>query len=373
MTSQRRSRSTTSCIAVAGDTLPRILFLTPGHQDYLADGLLHGLRTLLGEEVVDFPKAEALYDSYPTERRGELYGRGFSLYGLLADIAVDRDRVFDRARSGEFDLIVFADIWSTFGLFTQLAPDISSTPMAVLDGADRQEPYPYAGLWWRKRVWWTLPRAHTRATYFKRELTPATGWFRSFLLLPPPVARRLPSIRAMREISFSFPSEKLLTGPGAPKRRQLASHVVDPEVASRLGVGTSYAFDREADYYADLQAARFGITVKRAGWDCLRHYELAANGCVPCFRDLELKPPRCAPHRLDESNCVTYRSFEDLMTRLEAIDDARYASLRQGALAWARESSTVNRARQFLAGCGLAGERLATPTDLEALEQSAPG
>jgi hypothetical protein len=333
--------------------MPRILFLTAAHEDYLADGLLHGLRALLGHDVVDFPKAEFLYESYPPDRRGELYGHGFSLYGLLPDIPVDRARALTRALHGEFDLIVFSDIWSSFGRFAELAPGIHDTSLAVLDGADRPEPYPYGGPWWRKRAWWGLPRAHTRAEYFKRELTPLTGWFRSYLLLPPALASRLPSIRRMREISFSFPAEKVLSEPPLEKTRLLASHVVDPEVAAQLGVATTYAFDDEADYYADLRSSRFGITVKRAGWDCLRHYEQAANGCVPCFRDLDRKPARCAPHGLDDHNCVRYRNFEELMDRLESIDEARYRSLQRGALAWARANSTVRRAERFLIDCGI--------------------
>ncbi len=328
--------------------------MNPNHEDYLADGLFHGLRTILDTNVIDFPKREFAYASYPVERRGELYGRGFSLYGLLPDPPVDRNCVFRRAADGEFDLVVFADIWGTFGMFTQLAPQLRGhTPIAVLDGADRPEPYPYAGLWWRKRAWWTLPRAHTRAIYFKRELTPLTGWFRSYLLLPPPVASRLPSIRGMREISFSFPAEKIVANPPDQKQQLIASHVVDPEVASHLGVHTSYAFSDEADYYSDMQSARFGITVKRAGWDCLRHYEQAANGCVPCFRELDSKPSRCAPHGLDDSNCVTYQDVGDLMQSIEAIDDSRYRSLQEGALAWARANATVRSAERFLAACGL--------------------
>jgi hypothetical protein len=334
--------------------VPRILFLTATHEDYLADSLLHGLRTLLGADVVDSPKPDYLYDSYPVARRGGLYGHGFSLYGLLPDVPVERDDALERARRGDFDLVVFADIWSTFERFAEVAPRLAGVPLAVLDGADRHEPYPYAGLWWRKPTWWTLPRAHTRALYFKRELTPLTGWFRSFLLLPPRLADRLPSIRAMREISFSIPAEKLVREPAPAKQRLFASHVVDAEVAARLGVGTSYAFDDEAAYYADLQSARFGITVKRAGWDCLRHYEQAANGCVPCFRDRDRKPPRCAPHGLDDTNSVCYHDFDELVRRVEAIDDARYSSLRAGALAWARANTTVRRAERFLADCGQA-------------------
>ena len=374
----RSKRSTAPSPAVAPSlpaprlsAMPRILLLTTDHEDYLADSLLHGLRTLLGADVVDFPKVEFLYDSYPVERRQALYGHGFSLYGLLPDVSVDRDGALERARDGEFDLVVFADIWSTFERFAALAPSLRGVPMAVLDGADRQEPYPYAGLWWRRPKWWLLPRAHARAIYFKRELTPVTGWFRSYLLLPPVLAERLPSIRRMREIAFSIPAEKLLSEPYPAKRQLLASHVVDAEVAARLGVGTSYAFSDEAAYYADLQASRFGITVKRAGWDCLRHYEQAANGCVPCFRDLERKPPRCAPHGLDDTNCVNYHDADELMARLEAIDDAQYESLRRGALAWARANTTAHRAERFLSDCGLpiASRPAATSEHDAALEQ----
>jgi hypothetical protein len=334
---------------------PRILFLTCPHEDYLADGLLHGLRSVLGADVVDYPKADYLYQSYPAERRESLYGRGFTLYCLLEDIDVDRHRPLQRAQAGEFDLIVFADIWSSFGRFVELAPRIAGTQMVVLDGADREEPYPYAGEWWRRRVWWMLPRAHTRARYFKRELTPRTGWFRSYLSLPPALASRLPSVRAMREISFSIPAEKLVGAASAEKRALLASHVVDPEVAERTGAGSSYVFARESDYYADLQGARFGVTVKRAGWDCLRHYELAANGCVPCFRELERKPERCAPHGLGEGNCVSYTDYDDLVRRLNGIGDERYRSLRRGALEWAAANTTFRRAQAFLAACGWPG------------------
>lgn len=335
--------------------MPRILFLNPNHEDYLADGLFHGLRTLLGADVVDFPKREFAYDTYPLERRAELYGRGFSMYTLLEDLPVDRVRVLHRAVEGEFDLVVFADIWGSFGTFAQLAPELAGrTPIAVLDGADRVEPYPYAGLWWRKRVWWTLPRAHKRGLYFKRELSPWTGTFRSFLTLPPPLASRLPSIRRMREIAFAFPEEKIIAGP-PEKDRLIASHVVDPEVAERLGSPTSYAFSDETDYYADLQRSKFGITTKRAGWDCLRHYEQAANGCVPCFRDLDRKPARCAPHGLDASNCVIYSDPDELLARLQTIDEPAYSKLQAGSLAWVRANTTRERARQFLRSCDLGG------------------
>jgi hypothetical protein len=130
--------------------------------------------------------------------------------------------------------------------------------------------------------------------------------------------------------------------------------VVDPEVRRILvEEPEGYLFTRVEDYYADLRSSRFGITTKRAGWDCLRHYELAANGCVPCFRDLGAKPPRCAPHGLGAGNCITYGDAHDLVAQTRRIDDEAYQALAEGALAWARANTTRRRAVEFLRANGL--------------------
>ncbi len=332
--------------------MPRVLHLNPNHEDYLSDGVFHGLRTLLGAGAVDYPKAEFLYDSASDEVLGRVRGGAFTLYGLLPDLPIDRDHLLPRALSGEFDLVIFGDIWRTFGLWSEWGPQLAAAgvAMAVLDGSDRVEPYPYAGLWWRRRSWWFLPRAHTRAPYFKRELTPLTRWFASYLMLPPTLGRRL----GLRPIAFSVPAERIVEH--APtKHKEFPRHIVDPELAGRLGGQTSYPFDSEASYRADMQASRFGITTKRAGWDALRHLEIAANGAVPCFRDLDRKPPTCAPFGLDESNCIAYRDAEDVLRKVAALTDEHYSRLQAGALAWARANTTVLRAEQLLSACGVAG------------------
>jgi hypothetical protein len=329
---------------------PRVLFLTSNTEDYLSDSLFHGLRTLLGANVVDFPKNEISYKGYPRLR--EIYGHGFTLYGLLDDIELDRTLVLDQARAGDFDLIVFGDIWRYFGSFVELLPTLKGRRVAFLDGADYPAPYPYSSSYWRVPQWWFLPRAHRRGTYFKRELTPATAQRRSFMLLPEALAERLPFARRLRPIAFSIPEEKIVGEP-PQKRKQFNAHVVDLEVAERIGASAGYAFDDEGEYYSDLQASRFGVTTKRTGWDALRHYELAANGCVPCFRDLVRKPPRCAPHGLEPGvNCLNYADADDLVRRVEAVGDEEYRALQAGALAWARANSTRQRAAQFLTELG---------------------
>jgi hypothetical protein len=325
----------------------KVLYLTAPSSDYLADSVLHGLRALLGEAVVDFPRCDVLYrdDRSLTARA---HGRGFTLYGLLDDVPVDRYDVLAKVRSGFYDLVVISSIHRQFGWFLQLLPWLRRDRTIVIDGEDGDALYPYAGTYWRETAHRFLPRAHTRFLYFKREWTPATLRYRWFTIAPGWLARRLPAPRNLRPIAFSIPAEKIVAAAPA-KSKEFPRHVVDPEIAAHLPESTTgYAFDTEAAYYADLQASRWGITTKRAGWECIRHYEIAANGAVPCFRDLDRKPATCAPHGLDAYNAVTYRDWGDLQARVRHIDASGYHELQERAITWARRNTTEVRAREIL-------------------------
>jgi hypothetical protein len=331
----------------------RILFLHSNAEDYLADSLLHGLRTLLGADVVDVPRRDTMYE---IADRSQVYGRGFTLYGTLPEVEVDRAWPIDRALRGEFDAIVFADIARYWGPWAQLRSRLFElkrlgVTLAAVDGHDFETMYPHGPVYWKGMRPWPPPRAAGRIAFFKRELTPLTARVRYYGLLPAgPALRRLR--RHVQPIAFSIPEEKVAAG-DEPKTKLLATHVVDPEVQALVpGTHTSYAFEDEAAYVADLRGSRFGITTKRQGWDCMRHYEQAAAGCVPCFRDLHRKAPTCAPHGLDESNCVPYTDPRALLRRIEAMGEDEYAALRAGALAWARRNTTRVRAREFLAAIG---------------------
>jgi hypothetical protein len=313
-------------------TAPRVLFLADAAPDYVADGLFHGLRSVLGAGVVDYPRRAPLY---ARDDVSDQYGRGFGLYGLLPDIEVNRERVFERS----WDLVVSAVMWRDWSYWRRAWEAFGSqVKHAVVDGGDLPWIYPYGPAWWRPGRWLS-PRAHTRATYFKREWTPismvAAG--RHIELQP---------------IAISYPEEKIVaTVP--EKRKDFPEHIVDLEVGARLGRrlahGRVHIFEREADYLADLRASRFGITTKRAGWDALRHLELAGAGAVPCFRRLEKKPATCAPHGLvDGENCISYRDADELLLRISLISGAERERLAESALSWARANTTRQRAQSFL-------------------------
>jgi hypothetical protein len=340
----------------------KILYLgsTAAAGNYLTDSLLQGLRLRYGADVIDFPKCELMYRSCPAESRRRLPGGGFTLYtGLLEDLPLDRVDVEWRVRRGEFDLVVIADIWNAFGWFVQLRPWLRPKDTILIDGSDSPRVYPYSGRWLRRPDCWFLPKAD-EFLYFKREWTEESRFSLLPVVAPAWAMQRLPAAANLRRTSFSIPPEKIVAA--APRKtKDFPVHIVDEELSARVaGSRTSYAFDTEWDYYADLQSARFGITTKRAGWDCLRHYEIAANGAVPCFRALDSKPETCAPHGLDATNTIIYRDADELLRFVARLTDAEYASLQANALTWARENSSVARADEVIAAWQRASGRGST-------------
>lgn len=319
--------------AAQSDMRPgRILFLADPEPDYVADGLFHGLRELLGSEVVDWPKRGAMYRGVELSR---LYGRGFGPYGLLSDVEVDRGDVF----AHDWDVVVSAVLWRDWEYWRRAwAAFGASVRHVVVDGGDLPFIYPYGPAWWRPTRLF-LPRAHKRAMYFKRE------WSALSMLV---AGRRI----HLEPISISYPEQKMVTSVPI-KTKDFPAHIVDLEVGDRLGRRLpherAYVFETEEDYLQDLRASRFGITTRRAGWDAQRHLEIAGAGAIPCFRRLQDKPVTCAPHGLvDGENCIAYRNADDLFARLDKLSEAEVVRLSRGALRWAHANTTVNRARDFL-------------------------
>lgn len=82
-------------------------------------------------------------------------------------------------------------------------------------------------------------------------------------------------------IQFSIPEEKI-HNIVTPKVKLLSSLVP--------GKKSTYIYETEKDYYEEYQKSMFAITMKKAGWDCMRHYEILANWCIPYFYKIEECP-----------------------------------------------------------------------------------
>lgn len=333
----------------------RVLFFTDDREDYLADGLLHGLRHTPGVEVVDHPRKTCLYVGGIQSAQVpalKVRGGGFNLYGTLGTAnEPERHQIFRKLESGWFDLVVLGNVWRQWGHLLDWSAVLGAAPLALLDGDDDGRLYPGSGTHLRRfGPWRSLASTLQRpgCLYFKREWQGMGALARTRL--------RWFGLRSrqVRPMGFSIPEEKLLEASDldAPRPRRFPTHVVDEEVQRLVGGQTDHAFVSEQAYNSDLRCSRFGITTRRAGWDCLRHLELAAQGCVLCFRDLDRKPPRCAPHGLHADNCLSYGSAAELLQRLDALSAEEERRLRWGSWHWARDHTTRKAAARLLACYG---------------------
>ncbi len=342
-------------------SLPKILFITAPANDFLADSLLHGLRSILGSRVVDYPRCRYMDASLDEATKRTMHGRGFTLYGRRPDAegdAIDRDRVWERASQGEFDFVVFSSISRQHQHLIDQHRNLACCNLVLIDGEDAPAYYPWTGAILRRGLRNAM-RGAVAARGARRYIRERPGaWWQPGLRRRPRSHLLNAATAAMiswtkpGEIGFSIPSD-LIVAQVQPKKRLLFEHVVDEDTARLVpGSSTRYLYQTEADYFRALRESRFAITRKREGWECLRHYEIAASGCVPCFRFLSRKPRACPPFGLDASNCICYDDPAELIARLRSMPDREYDELSRGALAWARRNSTVSRASRFLEDLG---------------------
>lgn len=82
-------------------------------------------------------------------------------------------------------------------------------------------------------------------------------------------------------ISFSIPRQFIVES--VPVKTQVLATCIP-------GKPDTYVFDNQDDYYDDYRKSMFALTTVKGGWDCYRHYEILANGCIPLFPALETCP-----------------------------------------------------------------------------------
>ena len=84
-------------------------------------------------------------------------------------------------------------------------------------------------------------------------------------------------------ITFSIPKNKIVTE--IPLKTKFLSNLVP-------GDSNTYIYKTENDYYNEYKESLFATTYKKAGWDCMRHYEILACGCILYFPNIENCPPK---------------------------------------------------------------------------------
>ncbi len=318
-------------------------------QDYLADSILVGLKDL-EYDVIEYPRNQFIYrNDFSKTNNLNVYGRGFTLYNILElDLCKSLDKLPESYDC--FDFVIFGSISNQYDLFLEIKNKVDKKKIVILDGDDTAALVPYYGKFWRKKIF--NSSIHSKYKYFKREITDNTQFYRFYKILPRVITNKIPINKNILKINFSIPKNKIISF-DCIKNKLFPSHIVDEFVAKNVkGSSTDYAFSNESEYYKDLQNSKYGITTKRAGWDCLRHYEIAANGAVICFKNLNIKPKYCAPHGLvDGLNCISYSDYTDLMTRINSISDTEYVMMRSHSLEWVRKNTCNLLAKYLLEKC----------------------
>jgi hypothetical protein len=254
----------------------KILYISKGKKpDYQCDMLFHGLRSLMGPDVVDVKRIWFMYaDSFGPGKHdlSECYGRGFTLYGLLPeDSKVDRTDIRSKIKKRYFDLVIYGSVHRDQSLLNKVRSIYPPSKIIFIDGEDGPGTAAVLG----------------KGIYFKRELLDADA-------LP---------------IQFAIPKEKI--SPEIPlKTRQMSAHVP-------WAVPPGPRYEKESDYYRDYGESYFARTRKKAGWDCLRHYEIMAAGALPYFEQLEECPPRTM-ELLPKNELLLARQMHDSWPAQEA-------------------------------------------------------
>lgn len=272
----------------------KVVFITtinPASQgDLLELSILHGMRSVLGANCIDFPRKKVMYHDFSESPKDSLHGRGFTLLTTPIKDLTEKER-----KIKDIDAIIYGSgHMCGEGRVSEIEEKCDN--IWFLDGHD---------------LYGNAPRKITHnneeiiATQFekcfKRELV-EEGLDKVF-----PTGFGIP-IQRVKSINFQNKTQFF---------QQTAPHSCLFQREEDLGGGSGHhIFDKETDYYEDLSKSWFGLTCKKGGWDCLRHYEIIAAGSLLLFKDYNLKPEKCSPQELP---CIPYSSKEELDNILNTL------------------------------------------------------
>lgn len=110
----------------------------------------------------------------------------------------------------------------------------------------------------------------------------------------------------------------------------------------------SVTFDTEQAYYEEYSSSFFAFTFKKAGWECMRHYEIMSNGAIPLFLDIAHCPEHAVvslPKQLLQCINKVVHSILDIADQDPKDREQRKFEIQQIQ----RESSSPDKAMQMKA------------------------
>jgi hypothetical protein len=218
----------------------KVLFVNHfGFPDYQNDMVYHGLVDS-GYDVYETAFPRYMLSTYPNPT--SLYGRGFSIFAKLNHTPkVDSPEIIiEKIKSRFYDYVIFGSVWRDLSYLDEVIKYYKKDRVYFIDGEDQTN---------------VKHELTEYGIYCKRECEDST----------------------IKPITFSIPESQLLKDE-VPKTKLFGTIIP--------GRVDTYVFHTEKDYYQDYATSYYGITHKKAGWDCMRHYEILANKCIPYFTDL---------------------------------------------------------------------------------------
>jgi hypothetical protein len=213
--------------------------------DYQNDLVFYGLRELFGDSVVDSTQIISLYKENENKIHPSHLWGGMTAFWLIGENSIDRTNIEEKIKDKYYDLIIYGAIKRCKDYYDLVSKTYPANKIILIDGNDEPE----------------LDPLYTKHLYFKRELQA--------------------SHPNLRPITFGIPTCKLAL-PNNNKTQDYATCIP--------GQPETYVFKSEQPYYEDYQKSYYGVTMKKAGWDALRHYEILGNYCLPYFVGLDECP-----------------------------------------------------------------------------------
>jgi len=256
-----------------------ILFISPDEKpDYQRDALFHGLYELPDITIYTNTDLWFMFEGNEQEKISKLYGKGFSLYNRIKGVKhIEEPSVIrEKIKSKFYDCIIYGKFQQTYEYINDVLKSYSQQEIIFIDGEDYDFSFE-----WNLRPWWKIKHYGSyynqycksidishKGLYFKRELRDCDRKY-------------------FYPIQFAIPEQNIVTAPFPDKTREQAFIVP--------GKLDTYIYDNEKDYYEGYAVSKYAITTKKGGWDCLRHYEILANRCIPYFKGIERCPTFTLP------------------------------------------------------------------------------
>ena len=235
----------------------KVLFINNfAYPDYLSNMVYIGLAQRQDVELYTYAapfhliKGIGWNDKFCINRKWENSNKppGFTVCNLLSTGPIIElpEEINYKIQNKFYDKIIFSSIWRDRTFLDKVLKVYEKNKLVFLDGEDHENVY---------------EPVVEKGYYFKRELNSIRG--------------------DVKPISFAIPDS--LLNKNYFNKTQLFGCVFP-------GKPDTYIFKNEQDYYLDYKRSYYGVTFKKGGWDCLRHYEILANNCIPYFINLENCP-----------------------------------------------------------------------------------